>query len=90
LDLLQVDPDSRAALIAFLKTFTDERVRYEKAPFDHPELVIPNGHSGDHLFVAGNNAINANLAADEFITIPAVGANGSPQPLQPFDSYLAP
>ncbi|NOT10788.1 MAG: cytochrome-c peroxidase [Methylococcaceae bacterium] len=90
LDTLQVDPDSRAALIAFLKTFTDERVRYEKAPFDHPELVVPNGHSGDHLFVSGNNPLNANLGADEVITIPAVGANGSTQPLLPFDAYLAP
>jgi cytochrome c peroxidase len=32
------------ALVAFMVAFTDDRVRYEKAPFDHPELVIPNGN----------------------------------------------
>lgn len=37
-------PANRADLIAYLKAFTDDRVRYEKAPFDHPEVVVPNGH----------------------------------------------
>jgi hypothetical protein len=27
-----------AALVAFLKPLSDDRVRYERAPFDHPEL----------------------------------------------------
>jgi cytochrome c peroxidase len=33
----------KAALVAFLKGLTDERVRYNRAPFDHPQLTIPNG-----------------------------------------------
>jgi cytochrome c peroxidase len=33
----------KAALVAFLKGLTDERVRYNRAPFDHPQLMIPNG-----------------------------------------------
>jgi cytochrome c peroxidase len=33
----------KAAIVAFLKSFTDERVRWEKAPFDHPSLDLPNG-----------------------------------------------
>jgi cytochrome c peroxidase len=33
----------KAALVAFLKGLTDERVRYNRAPFDHPQLVLPNG-----------------------------------------------
>ena len=28
-------------LVAFLVSLTDARVRYEQAPFDHPELSIP-------------------------------------------------
>jgi hypothetical protein len=28
--------------VAFLKSFTDERVRWEMAPFDHPSIVLPN------------------------------------------------
>jgi cytochrome c peroxidase len=30
-------------LVAFLKALTDPRVKNESAPFDHPELLIPNG-----------------------------------------------
>ncbi|MCI0569761.1 MAG: cytochrome-c peroxidase [Myxococcaceae bacterium] len=33
----------QAALVAFMKALTDERVRLQKAPFDHPELVLPDG-----------------------------------------------
>jgi cytochrome c peroxidase len=40
---LQHDPVKQAAVVAFMLSFTDERVRNEAAPFDHPELLIPNG-----------------------------------------------
>ena len=76
-------------IIAFLKTLTDERVRYERAPFDHPEIRIPHGHQGDAEFVTSGNPLEATLAKDEFLTIPAVGANGSVEPLPPFESFLA-
>jgi hypothetical protein len=78
--------DSRRALVEFLNTFTDERVRYEKAPFDHPEIAIPNGH----LIVNSGNPLGSNLAKDVMLTLPAVGANGSFDPIQPFDAGLAP
>jgi cytochrome c peroxidase len=42
---LFLSPQGRAAIVAFLKSFTDERVRWERAPFDHPSLVLPNGVS---------------------------------------------
>ena len=31
-------------LVAFMESLTDPRVVSRKAPFDHPELQIPNGH----------------------------------------------
>lgn len=40
---LFLSPQGKAAIVAFLKSFTDERVRWERAPFDHPSLVLPNG-----------------------------------------------
>ncbi|MBC8017485.1 MAG: hypothetical protein H7X83_03060 [Verrucomicrobia bacterium] len=40
---LQNDPGKMAAMVAFMKTLTDERVRNEAGPFDHPEIFIPNG-----------------------------------------------
>ena len=38
--------DDKAALVAFLKTLTDERVRSEQKPFDHPQLCLPNPPAG--------------------------------------------
>jgi cytochrome c peroxidase len=46
LGTLQNAPAKQAALVAFMKSFTDERVRNESAPFDHPELFVPNGSPG--------------------------------------------
>jgi cytochrome c peroxidase len=40
---LALTENQKAALVAFLVSFTDDRVRLEKAPFDHPELVVPAG-----------------------------------------------
>mgnify|MGYP000361915115 CR=1 FL=1 len=86
---MRLNPQKRADLLAFLKSLTDDRVRYKQAPFDHPELVVPNGHQGDHLFVSAGNPIDPSLAIEDFITIPAVGANGSIEPLLPFKNGLA-
>jgi cytochrome c peroxidase len=85
---LQLDADKRADLIEFLKSLTDDRVRYERAPFDHPEIAIPAGHAGDHIETAGGNALDAALAVDEYLVIPAVGAQGMDTPLKPFEEYL--
>jgi cytochrome c peroxidase len=40
---LQGNTARQANLVAFMKSFTDERVRNESGPFDHPEIFIPNG-----------------------------------------------
>ncbi len=85
---LAVYPEARADLIAFLKTLTDDRVRYEKAPFDHPEIRIPHGHVGDNLSVSGGHTLSSELAQDEFLTIDAVGAEGKTSPVLPFENYL--
>jgi hypothetical protein len=61
-------------LVAFLKSLTDERIRQEQAPFDHPGIQVPNGGT------FGNEELR--------IERPAVGAGGRPAagllPLQPF------
>ncbi|MEW5754751.1 MAG: cytochrome c peroxidase [Pseudomonadota bacterium] len=60
-------------LVKFLIALTDPRVKIRAAPFDAPEIGIPNGHSGDNSAVTnrGNGQ-----ASDDLLTIPAVGANG--------------
>ncbi len=57
--------DDTLAVVAFLKSLTDERVRAQSAPFDHPSLVVPNG------MVMVNGAMT-----EQTITIPATGASG--------------
>lgn len=78
---------NKADLVAFLKTLTDERVRWERAPFDHPALPVAEGHA------QGVSPLDAGYAADRIVQVPAVGKNGrTPEqgPLRPFEYYLQP
>jgi cytochrome c peroxidase len=85
---LQTDAQARADLIAFLKALTDERVRYQRAPFDHPEISVPAGHAGDHFVMRAGNALGSGLGMDVYETLPALGAHGSSEPLKAFEEYL--
>jgi cytochrome c peroxidase len=68
----------RVAVVAFLKSLTDERVRSQSAPFDHPSLIVPNG---------GVVAPDGTLT-EQTITIPATGAGGG-VPMAKFCESLA-
>ena len=81
---------NRADLIDFLKTFTDDRVRYQKAPFDHPGIVVITGHKGNHQAATPGNPLHPDLARDETLTVEAIGKNGSATPIRPFVEGLAP
>ena len=101
-NLSNLDPDiqplgliaaQQADLVAFLKRpLTDDRVRCDKAPFDHPEIRVPNGHTGNNFSVIG---VLGGVAEDMMLIIPAVGSGGmcgagnAGQRL-PFDQTLAP
>ena len=75
LNVLSNTEDELVALEAFLHALTDERVRDRRAPFDHPELLIPDGHVGDeHAVVAGAGG----AARDRFRKIEAMGRDGGP------------
>jgi hypothetical protein len=87
---LRFYPEKRASIVAFLKTLTDDRVRYERAPFDHPELIVPHGHTGDGWSAVGGNPLSAELAEDEFLVVPAVGAEGRDYPISEFVDLLVP
>jgi cytochrome c peroxidase len=69
----------KVALVAFLKTLTDERVRLNAAPFDHPQLFIPNGHPGDELSTVDNGNGNG-IAMDQLREIPMSGRTGYATP----------
>lgn len=69
-------------LVAFLIALNDPRPRIQSAPFDHPQLYVPNGHPGNQDWVL---ASCDGQALDDLLTIPAVGAAGDPcHPLQPY------
>jgi len=70
-------PLDKIAVVAFLKSLTDERVRSQSAPFDHPSLTIPNG-----------GVVTNGVLTEQNITIPATGASGG-APLAKFCDSLA-
>jgi len=61
------------ALVAFMRALTDDRVRRHAAPFDHPELVVPNGHAGDARQVANDGT---GRAVDLSLRLAPVGRGG--------------
>jgi hypothetical protein len=64
--------EEKVALVDFLLQLTDERVAFDKAPFDHPEVIVPiDGTAPDAG--AGRGTL---LADPKFRSVPAVGANG--------------
>ena len=79
LDLSQGQQDD---LVVFLSNgLTDPRVLHEQAPFDHPQLFVPNGHPGDQNGVTWSGNTNGTpTATDELVKIPAVGRNGVAMP----------
>lgn len=81
--------ETLADIVAFLKSLTDERVRFEKAPFDHPALPLLAGHSGDEHAVAGEGgASTARLAETELVELPAGGASGRDEALGPLRAFV--
>lgn len=78
---LRLTTTERGNMVAFLKALTDARVRLEKAPFDHPQLFIPNGHEGSTFSVADDGT---GQARDTYREIRAVGAAGGPAILPVF------
>jgi len=46
----------KAGLVDFMLAMTDERVRFEKAPFDHPSITLPHGRKLPAVGAAGKVA----------------------------------
>jgi len=79
---------AKASLVDFLLELTDERVAYERAPFDHPEIFLPldgTAPENGYLNMAPGNPAGAsggrqgfldNLTNGMFKQVPASGAGG--------------
>jgi cytochrome c peroxidase len=68
-------------LVAFLLALSDDRVRFQRKPFDHPSICIPHGQAGNEKTVTADLAGNA---VDVMVCLPAVGAGGTQKPLSTF------
>ncbi len=66
--------DEVDAIVAFLESLSDDRVLYRRAPFDNPQLFVPNGHIGNDERVVGTSV--GRYALDDFYEVTAVGASG--------------
>jgi cytochrome c peroxidase len=68
-----LNEQEKVSLVDFLLELTDERNRHDRAPFDHPEVIVPiDGTAPD------NTGRTALLSNPLFQSIPAVGAGGGP------------
>ncbi|MFJ3367645.1 cytochrome-c peroxidase [Pseudomonas sp. NPDC086251] len=92
---LNLTPDEVDALVKFMEVgLTDPRVAWERAPFDHPSLVIPQGHVGDENAVTlkpVSPKVTTRQALDAPVSLKPIGAEGrslSEGPLQPFYNDL--
>ncbi|WP_236599330.1 cytochrome c peroxidase [Ramlibacter monticola] len=66
-------------VVSFLLSLTDDRVRMERAPFDHPSVCVANGHVQSSLTSpTGLNAV------DDMMCLDAVGSEGRTTPITPF------
>lgn len=73
LGIANMTSDEVDAVVAWLETLTDERVRIAAAPFDHPQLFVPNGHPGNHHQVERGGQ---GFAKDDLVEIPMTGTAG--------------
>jgi hypothetical protein len=75
--------EEKVALVDFLLTLTDERVRFERGPFDHPEIFVPlDGTAPENTF--GRDGFVASVGTGSFRHIPPIGDEGRSTPLPAF------
>jgi cytochrome c peroxidase len=88
-----INEEEKVALVDFLLELTDERVRFERGPFDHPEVILPldgrapeNGAFGTAALrdVALTGCVASPLGPGQraclggmFLDVPAVGTAGN-------------
>jgi cytochrome c peroxidase len=84
-DLLGLTLQDKTDLVDFLRNgLTDPRTVSQSAPFDHPQLLTPNGHpqsANGYPVIADPK--NPGQATMQFMEVPAVGKNGG-KPLPTF------
>jgi cytochrome c peroxidase len=76
---LNLTPQQIDELVAFLgRPLTDTRVVRQSAPFDHPQLFVPSGHTTTHG--GAPRVTHEGVAQDLVLEIPEVGRHGGRLP----------
>ena len=69
---LNLEPGDKLAIVFFLMCLTDERVKSEKGPFDHPSIRLANGYQADltdkviELKTVGAGGVNSETVRESF------------------------
>jgi hypothetical protein len=77
----------KSDLVNFILALTDDRVAFERAPFDHPSICVPNGEQGDYQNINPAQALPGGgtaIATDDIKCFSAVGGGGRSTRLQSF------
>jgi cytochrome c peroxidase len=85
---IRLNQGERTAVVAFLKALSDDRVRFQRAPFDHPSLCVPNGHVESFGQLEMDPSQSGPVALDKWALVSEVGREGSSLPLQTFEELL--
>jgi cytochrome c peroxidase len=77
IEILGLTLQDRQDLVDFLRNgLTDPRTVKQSAPFDHPQLILPNGHPAGDAYPVQADPQHPGQATNQFMEIPAVGTNG--------------
>jgi cytochrome c peroxidase len=77
IEILGLTLQDRQDLVDFLRNgLTDPRTVKQSAPFDHPQLILPNGHPAGEGYPVQADPQHPGQATNQFLEIPAVGTNG--------------
>ncbi|MBZ5532366.1 MAG: hypothetical protein LAO20_13125 [Acidobacteriia bacterium] len=85
IDRIGLTLQEKQDLVDFLRNgLTDPRTVAQSAPFDHPALVLPNGHAmASNGYPVVNDPQRPGQAVDNHMQLPATGAQGG-QPMKTF------
>jgi hypothetical protein len=77
-------------LVNFMLALTDDRVAFERAPFDHPSICVPSGEQGDYQNVAATSLPGGGtaVATDDVTCFSATGTGGRSTRLPTFLNNL--
>ena len=85
IEILGLTLQDKQDLVNFLRYgLTDPRTVAQSAPFDHPQISLPNGHpQGANGYPVQADPNHPGQAMNQYMTLPAVGAKGG-KPLPTF------